>query len=526
MSSSTTAALALSLNGLSKSYPGVQALRDVTVSLARGRVLAVVGENGAGKSTLMKSIAGAVSPSSGTIEVLGTPLFGGSPRAAEEAGVAMIYQELTLAPDMTAEENVFLGHLPSRLGVVRRREVRRRYLAVASRVGADINPEARAGKLSTANQQLLEIMRALVHDRKLVIMDEPTASLGPEDIRRLHGIIRELKRDGRSVLYVSHDLEAVIDISDEVLVMREGRTVAHRPTEEWSLPQLVTAMLGHTPAAPSARPKREATDTPAYEIRQLSAPGVDVPYLRLDQGEVVGIAGLVGSGRTRMLRAIAGADLARTGQIQIAGAPGLWPRTPAQGWKRGIALAPEDRKHQGLVLHRSSGWNVALGAFRLARARGGVTEGSIRKFAAPFAQRVSFAPERLAAPAGTLSGGNQQKLMLARLLSRPIRLMLLDEPTRGMDIGAKAEVFTAMSSFARSGGTVLWSSSELQEVLDHSDRILVVSNGRLVGEYPHGAAMHDILAAAFGTTTISTLPNAEFGRTRKTSDSPTNTEDN
>ncbi|MBO1900836.1 sugar ABC transporter ATP-binding protein [Leucobacter weissii] len=497
---------ALVVSGLAKDYPGVRALADVSLSLAAGTVLAVVGENGAGKSTLMKSVAGAIRPTAGTIEVLGSPLFGGSPRAAEEAGVAMIYQELTLAPEMSAEENVFLGHAPSRFGVIRRREMRLRYDEVSRRVGGGIRPDTRAGRLSTASQQLLEIMRAIAHGRRLVIMDEPTASLGPGEIERLHGIIRELKADGCAILYVSHDLDAVLDVSDEVLVMREGRTVAHDRTENWRKDTLVTAMLGHVPDIPRRDHTARTETRTAVEIEDLRAPGVDVPHLAIGAGEVVGIAGLVGSGRTRMLRSIAGADPVRSGRLEIDGAVVAWPKSTARAWRTGIALAPEDRKRQGLVLHRESAWNVAVGAFGTVRRRGAITPQSIRLWAAPFTERVAFKTARLKAPAGTLSGGNQQKLLLARLLSRPLRLMLLDEPTRGMDIGAKSEVFAAMRAFADTGASVLWSSSELQEVLDHSDRIVVVNGGRMVAEFPAGTSMQEVLSASFAAAPTRTDP--------------------
>jgi ABC-type sugar transport system ATPase subunit len=496
---------ALTVSGLSKEYPGVRALSNVSFTVDPGIVLAVVGENGAGKSTLMKSIAGALRATAGQIEVFGTSLVAGNPRAASDAGVAMIYQELTIVPELTAQENVYLGRLPTLFGVVRAKQLRRNYRAVAHRVGSGIRPEARAGGLSTANQQLLEIMRAIALGRQLVIMDEPTASLGPEDIERLHSVIRDLRDKGCSVLYVSHDLDAVLDVSNEIMVLREGAVVARAPATEWSKTALVTSMLGHSPSTAPTGGDRKNMQPTLLTLTNVRAPGVEVESLNIRAGDVVGIAGLVGSGRTRLLRAIAGAEPVHTGTIELDQKIMPWPSSPAQAWAAGIALAPEDRKHQGLVLNQPASWNIALGGFQLARRGGRITARLLQRWAEPIAARVAFVSSRLGAPAGTLSGGNQQKLLLARLLSRPLRLMLLDEPTRGMDIGAKSEVFSSMRSFADQGRAVLWSSSEIQEVLDHSDRVVVCRAGRLVAELAVGSTVHDVLAQSFGTTEIATV---------------------
>ncbi|WP_158862041.1 sugar ABC transporter ATP-binding protein [Leifsonia sp. AG29] len=490
----------LVIEGLAKAYPGVVALDKVDLAVAAGTVHGLVGENGAGKSTLMKCVAGAEKPDAGSV-IVGGRRVEGSVHDAAEAGVAMIYQELTIVPDLTALENVFLGALPTRFGVVRRTEARRAYRRVAAAIGATTRPGTRAGSLSTSAQQQLEIMRAISHDRRVLILDEPTASLGPADIERLHTVIRSLRDRGLAVVYVSHDLEAVLDVCDDVTVLREGRVVTTRPASEWTAPELVAAMVGGVPLVSAGAPRHEGGERPElFRISGLRAPGVDVPSLDVRRGEILGVAGLVGSGRTRMLRAIAGADRVDHGSMIREGRERPWPRHPRQALHAGVMLAPEDRKGQGLVLDRPSAWNVAVGRFAPRGAGAPVTASRIRRWAGPFAESVGFAPDRLTAAAGTLSGGNQQKLLLGRLLGRGVSCLLLDEPTRGIDVGAKAQIFRTIRDLVDAGHAVIWSSSDLSEVAQHSDRIVVVAGGRVVAELPKGASVPEILAHAFAAT--------------------------
>jgi len=503
---------ALAIDQVSKAYPGVRALDGVSLRVPPGRVHGVVGENGAGKSTLMKSVAGAQPIDTGYVEVFGTRLAGDNPRQAAEAGVAMIYQELTTVPQLSAEANVFLGDPPRRLGVIDQQERRRRYLRVAEQVGSTIPPTARAGDLSTANQQIIELMRALVTGRRLFIMDEPTASLGPEDIERLHAIIRDLTSSGCSVVYVSHDLDAVLDICDDVTVLREGRVVAVKSIYEWTTSTLITAMIGDTDLE-HVGGSREVDTTAAevLSIHDLRGPGVRVDELVVRRGEVVGVAGLVGSGRTRLLRALSGCDAVDSGRMEFEGSPVRWPTTPRQALRIGIALAPEDRKGQGLVLRQSAAWNVMLGSFSTMSKGPLALRSRMIAWAERFTTPMGFLAERLGAVAGQLSGGNQQKLMLARLISRPAPVVLLDEPTRGIDIGAKAQVFESLRALADGGRSVVWSSSEIDEVLDHSDRIIVVARGAVIGELPAGATVHDVLDLSFSATS-STGPTADSSK--------------
>jgi ribose transport system ATP-binding protein len=490
--------VALRADGLTKSYPGVTALSGVSLTALEGEVHGIVGENGAGKSTLMKAFAGAIAFDAGDLEVRGTRLAGGDPRQAADAGIAMIYQELTIVPEMTAAANVMLGRMPHVGGVVDRPAVRRTYDRVAKRIASSIPAHARAGSLSTAQQQQLEIMRALVSDRRVVIMDEPTASLGPEDIARLHRVITDLTTTGHSILYVSHDLDAVLDICDTVTVLREGFVVGTRPVADWTVPSLIEAMLGGVSLTDrGARGERDERGESSMTIEALRAPGVALDKLDLRRGEIVGIAGLLGSGRSRLLRSIVGDLPIETGTMTRGAVTVPWPRSPHAAWRAGIALAPEDRKRQGLVLSQPSAWNIALGWFGKAAGAFSTRLPRIIAWAKPSSDRVAFAADRLNRAAGTLSGGNQQKLMLARLLARPVEIILLDEPTRGIDIGAKAQVFDTMRQLAEEGMAILWSSSEIDEVVEHSDRILVVAGGKVVTELPGDSSTHDVLTWSF-----------------------------
>ncbi|WP_440708918.1 sugar ABC transporter ATP-binding protein [Herbiconiux sp. YIM B11900] len=505
---------ALAVRGLRKSYPGVRAVDGVSLTVGAGRVHGLVGENGAGKSTLMKMIAGAIAEDEGEILVWGVPVGGGDPKRSSAAGVATIYQELTIVPDMTAQSNVLLGRLPTRFGIVDRRRAAARYRAAAEAVGTAVPASALAGTLSTAAQQLLEIMRAVDSGHRLVMMDEPTASLGPEDIAHLHEVIRGLKAEGCGIVYVSHDLDAVLEVCDEVTVLREGAVVESRPADAWTKPGLIRAMLGGVELEQIAAPRESGPlGEPLLEVRDLRAPGVSLDHLRVHAGEIVGLAGLVGSGRTRLLRALAGADPVDGGAMALDGRTVRWPASPTTGTRLGIALAPEDRKAQGLVLDRPAAWNVALGRFGTASRGGPVRLSRLTRWARAGASAVGFSPERLRGAAGELSGGNQQKLVLARWLSRPVRCLLLDEPTRGIDIGAKAQIFETTRRIAAEGRAVVWSSSDLDEVVSHSDRVLVVASGRVVAELPAGCSVHQVLEIAFAAGTASTgasgAPNQE-----------------
>ncbi len=477
---------ALTVTGMSKSFPGVHALAGVDFTLAAGEVHGLVGQNGAGKSTLVKIITGAQAPDEGTLLVHGRPLDHWSPRAHMDAGIAAIYQELNTVPARTAMDNVFLGQYPRVAGFVRRGEMRRRFRELAALVGAEeISPDAVAGLLSIANQQLLEIMRALVAERTILIMDEPTASLGPSERERLKEIVRTLRERGVSVIYISHDLDEVLEIAQTVTVMRDGRVVETRPAAGYRAADLVHAMLGEVPdAAHAGAHVPPSADAPEV----LRATGVTLPGavhgidLTLRRGEILGVAGLVGAGRTELLRCLAGAEKGARGELMIEGMPRRWPRSVAAAVRMGIALAPEDRKGQGLVLIQNGSVNVTLPDIAAASTAGIVSSRRRRELAGAAVTPVGFDPARLSAPAGTLSGGNQQKLVIGKWLHRRPRVLLLDEPTRGIDVGAKAEIYAVMRRLADEGMSVIVVSSDLDEVVDLADRVLVMHAGRKLAE--------------------------------------------
>ncbi|UKA60580.1 sugar ABC transporter ATP-binding protein [Arthrobacter sp. FW306-2-2C-D06B] len=491
------AADALVVRGMNKQYGDIPVLRNVSLTVRAGEVHALVGENGAGKSTLIKTVAGAVGQDSGTVSIWGQELDGGQPGKAAAAGLAVIYQELTIVPEMTALANVLLGRSPRRFGFIDRPAALARYREAAAAAGTSIPAGTRAGDLSTANQQMLEIMRALASHRRLIVMDEPTASLGPEDSRSLHKAIRELTSAGCSIVYISHNLDDVLDIADSITVLREGAVIDSRATVDWDKPSLIVAMLGGNPAEVQPTAPAHTKGRIALSVRGLTAPGVDLPTLDIREGEIIGLAGLVGSGRTRLLRTLAGANRQTTGTLTLDGKQVPWPRSPRDAIRRGIALAPEDRKDQALVLDRSAAWNVALGQFAKASGRRPFRNGALAGWASPGAGRMGFDPSRLNGPAGTLSGGNQQKLVLARWLDRGLGCLLLDEPTRGIDIGAKAQIFATVRQLADEGLCVIWCSSDLDEVTRYSDRTIVLASGRAVAELPARSTVQDILTHTY-----------------------------
>ncbi len=469
------------MRGIVKSFPGVRALRGVDLELRSGEVLALVGENGAGKSTLIKVLAGANPPDAGSIYLHDHSVRFSDPLDARRAGIAIIYQEFNLVPSLSAIDNIFLGQEPTRAGFVRRGEERRRVAELFARLGVAVDPDAPCRELTVAQQQLVEIARALAFDAHIVVMDEPSATLTPQEVDRLFGIIRDLRARGIGVIYVSHRLEEVFAIADRVLVLRDGEAIACRPIGEVTRDELIRLMVGRR--LEEEFPKRQVRiGAPRLVVRGLrSSRKVRDVSFEIRRGEVVGLTGLVGAGRTETARLIFGADRKEAGTIELDGHT-LDIRSPRDAIRARIALLTEDRKAQGLVLAQSVRDNFALPNLDRFAFLGFVRRNAERQALARHIESMRIRLASAEQPARNLSGGNQQKVVLAKWLERNCEVLLFDEPTRGIDVGAKVEIYRLINDLAAAGKAILLISSELPEVLGMSDRILVMHEGRLTGE--------------------------------------------
>ena len=487
----------LRMRGISKAFPGVQALSDVHLSLAAGEVLALMGENGAGKSTLMRILGGAHPADSGDIEIHGQATSIASPSDALRAGVSVIYQEFNLVPGLTAPENIFLGKERTRLGFVHARAERLHAQRLFRQLGADIDLEAPVRSLSTAQQQLVEIAKALAFDTRILVMDEPTAALTVHESERLFSIIHGLRQRGLGIIYISHRLDEVFAIAHRVVVLRDGRNIADRPIAEVSRPELITWMVGRE-LRNEFPPRRSNPGHVRLEARSLRRGNAvkDVSF-SLRAGEILGVAGLVGAGRTETVRLIFGADPRDSGDVLLDGKP-LHPRSPRDAIHAGIGLLTEDRKLQGLVLPHSLLDNFALPNLERISRAGFIQRGQLRAQFDSHASRLAIRHSSPDQAAGQLSGGNQQKVVLAKWLARDCDVLIFDEPTRGIDAGAKLEIYTLLQDLAASGKAILMVSSELQELLGLADRILVMHEGRVTGEItaPGVATQQDIMNLA------------------------------
>ena len=502
MDSSADGTVHLEVRALGKSFGATRALDDVTVAVRAGSVHAFVGENGAGKSTLGKIIAGVFPQDQGDLVLRGTTVSFGSPREALVRGIALVAQEVALVPRLTVAENVYLGAEPRRAGFIDRRLLRERFDRLIADAGFDLRAETIVGRLPLAQQQQVEILRALAREADLIVLDEPSASLSAKEIDRLHEVVRGLRARGRTVILVSHLLAEVIALSDTVTVLRDGRVVRTNPTSEETEGSLVTGMLGRPVGRAYPDKRLPPVDAPvAIAIEGLSAQGVEGATLTLRAGEIVGLAGLVGAGRSELARAIYGANPASAGVVRVAGA-GLSGR-PGASIEAGVALIPESRKDDGLILRRPIRENVSLTSLRRLQRMGFVRRGSERTQVRNALGRVDGSP-LLEAAAESLSGGNQQKLLFARAMLIGPSVLLADEPTRGIDVGAKRDIYEVLVRLASDGMAILLISNEVEEILGLAHRVLVMRAGRLVAELT-GPDMTEeaIVGAAFGTSTTS-----------------------
>ncbi len=494
----------LEMRGICKSFPGVRALADVDLTLQRGEVLGIVGENGAGKSTLMKVLAGAFRADAGSVRLDGAEFTPRRPRDALDAGIVVIHQELSLVPDQTVAENIFLGHLPRNpLGLVRRGLLHQRSRALLERVGLSLPPQTGVRHLGIAQQQLVEIARALSREARVIVMDEPTATLTIAEQRILYATVAALRQAGIGIVFISHHLEEIFEICDRVTVMRDGRTVETRPVARWDEAGLIQAMVNR-PITALFPPREAAIGATLLQVEGLSSGAASSASARfagvslaVRAGEVVGLGGLMGAGRTEVLKAIYGALPGAVGTIRIDGAR-VRIGSPRDAIAAGIAFVPEDRKAEGLVLGFSVRSNVALSTLRrLAWLRLFTASGRTDLLARRAVDELRIRTPGIEQPVGSLSGGNQQKVVLARALTTEPRVFLLDEPTRGIDVGAKVEVYRLIGELATHGGAVLVVSSDMLELLGLCDRILVMRGGRLAGELDRdGFSQERIMALA------------------------------
>jgi rhamnose transport system ATP-binding protein len=489
----------LELRGISKSYGGVQAVSDVSFGIEKASVHALVGENGAGKSTLVKVLTGVVEPDDGQILIDGTPHRIGDPQTAHRLGIVAMYQEPTVFPDLTVAENVFAGRQPRRvLRTVDWGAMRSEAMRILHELGADFGPDTPVLGLGVADRQLLEIAKALSSSARVLIMDEPTAALSPHEVESLFATVHGLRERGVAVVYISHRLEEVGAIADVVTVLRDGRHIETRPAADLSQGEIIRLMVGRPLDA--LFPKEDAEiGGVVLKVEGLTRRGVfsNISF-ELRRGEIVGLAGFVGSGRTEVARSIFGIDPIEAGELWIDGRS-FRPRSPRAALRRGLAYLPEDRLHQGLVQRMSVGTNVSMAVLPELTPAGILRPRRERALAVRFMDQLRIKATAPAQVVRNLSGGNQQKVVLAKWLAAEPRILLLDEPTHGVDVGTKADVHRTISHLATQGLTILLISSELPEVLGMSDRVLVMREGRLVAELSRADATQErVIQAAAG----------------------------
>ncbi|MER7798327.1 sugar ABC transporter ATP-binding protein [Microbacterium sp. NPDC096154] len=492
-----TAAPALEATGIRKSFDGVAALRGVDLSVLPGEIHALLGENGAGKSTLIKIITGLYSHDEGTVTVDGQPADFSSVRAANRSGVVALYQELSIVPTISVAENIVLTEgAPSRLGVVRGRLLRQRAQALLDRLNQRIPLRALAGDLSPVQQTMVSIARALAMDARVLILDEPTASLTDTEIGDLFAVLRGLRDEGVAILYVSHRLEEVFELCDRLTVMRNGETIVTKNVTDSSIDEVIATMVGREQS--ELYPARDTTrDDTVLTVTRLSGRRVSEVSFELRAGEVLGIGGLAGSGRSELLRLLAGAQKRTAGSIAVSGAEVA--SGVGRALEAGIALVPEERRSQGVILSAPISENVALANLPRVSTGGIVSGRRIATLAKEAMENLRIKAAGHRQDVGQLSGGNQQKVVLAKILARSPRVLLMDEPTRGIDVGTKAEIYRLIRQLAAGGMAVIAVSSELPELIGLSDRILVMHEGRVAGEVDAATTTDEqILTHAYG----------------------------
>ncbi|MEU7839056.1 MULTISPECIES: sugar ABC transporter ATP-binding protein [unclassified Nonomuraea] len=489
----------LALANVSKSFGAVRALRDVTLELFAGEAHALAGENGAGKSTLVKTLAGVHRPDTGQVLLNGEPVVFAGPADAQQAGVAVIYQEPTLFPDLSVAENIFMGRQPRRtLGRIDRKEMHGQARRLFERLGVALDPEQPSRGLSIADQQLVEIAKALSREARVLVMDEPTAALSGNEVARLFSVVEALREHGCAILFISHRLDEIFSLCQRVTTLRDGAWIASEPVAGLTHDDLVRRMVGRELG--TLYPKEEAAlGEVALQVDRLTREGVftDVSF-QVRRGEIVALAGLVGAGRSEVARAVFGVDRWDAGSVSVDGRP-LPTGSPTAAMGAGLALVPEDRRQQGLVMELSIERNIGLTGLGSLRRGLTISRTAERDRAKDWAVRLRLKFARLSDGVGVLSGGNQQKVVLAKWLATKPSVLIVDEPTRGIDVGTKAEVHRLLSELAGQGIAVLMISSDLPEVLGMADRVLVMHEGRLTAELSRADATEEsVMNAATG----------------------------
>jgi ABC-type sugar transport system ATPase subunit len=508
----------LNMENISKSFPGVKALSNVSFEVSAGEIRGLIGENGAGKSTLMKILSGVYEKDSGELHLNGEPVEIENPHHAQELGITIIYQEFNLMPNLTVAENVFIGREPNRLRFVRWRDLNRQTQDLLDLLGVDLSPTARVRDLKVAEQQMVEIAKALSIQARIIVMDEPTSALTESEVTTLFDIMRNLKAQGLGVIFISHRLEEVFEICDRITVLRDGWNVGTRDVQGMTQDAVIQMMVGRTLGELFQKEAEDFRGDVVLEVRNVGRTGtaMDPSAIVLDgvsftlcRGEILGLAGLVGSGRTDLVRVLFGADTMDHGQVFIDGER-VQIHSPQDAIRYGMGYVPEDRKEQGLILGMAVRENVSLAMLGDLTRYGFVDRGQERQVVQEYVDTLQVRTPSLNQQVMYLSGGNQQKVVIAKWLALQPKILIMDEPTRGIDVGAKAEVHTLMSKLAQEGVGVIMISSELLEILGMSDRVLCMRQGRVVGELSGSEATAEQVMRLL--TTDQALDETDQGR--------------
>lgn len=486
--------LILKVEHVTKRFPGVLALKDLSLEVPKGVVYGIVGENGAGKSTLMKILSGVYEKDQGTVIFNGEVIEKTTPIQALRRGLSIIYQEFNLVNTMSVGENIFLGRFHETKGLA---GTHRRARQLLDSIGSKIDTHTLVSELSASQMQMVEIAKALSFDSKLIIMDEPSSSLTAEELTKLREIIFQLREKGISIIYISHKLDEIFDYCDIVTVMRDGCVIDTKPIDQWSRPDMIAKMVGRT-IENEYPPRANCVGEPLLEVRNLNTNKLHDINFTLHKGEILGLVGLVGAGRTEIIRALYGADRVKSKDVTMDG-KAVQIRSPGDAKALGMGLVPEDRKQQGLVLRFSVADNITMAALDRISSRGIVNRRQEKQIVTRQIQNLLIKTPSPAAKVVNLSGGNQQKCIVGRWLELNPRVLILDEPTRGIDVGAKYEIYMLMNRIVEQGGAIIVISSELPEVLNMSNRVLTICDGRITGEFdPRTASTNEIMDKAIG----------------------------